>query len=287
MSSPRPNALSTGADTATTVGTMHGARGGDESTAKLVGGLAGAGVAGLLAWFHVGPFRWICELEAAALGGRYHPALAFLLTTLLFALPLSLVLHSLWGDGAGAWSRWFSAWARIHPRNFQLSFLGIFGSLAGLFMLVRSFSYGSHVETTLAEIEANGPPSCDVTLRDFALDLDWSVEEGPSRIYVPLFTEADRPTRVLLEGSPPQIERAASAGEVDGLLRAADLPNDVRLAYEDRGRLADEYWVLHAEETPSDDRDFGTFGLLGGLAVLAAAGFFYFARARHTLSGLL
>lgn len=146
--------------------TMYGAQEGGESTARLVGGLGGAAIAGLLAWFHVGPFRWICELEAALLGGRYHPALAFVVTTLLFSLPLSFVLQSLWGDGAGPWSRWFSAWARLHPRNLQLSFLGILGTLVGLFLFVRSFSYGAHMETTLAQIEANGPPSSNLTLRE-------------------------------------------------------------------------------------------------------------------------
>lgn len=121
-------------------------------------------------------------------------------------------------------------------------------------------------------------------VHDFVPDVEGAIHVATDRTFVPLLPPGDEgPPAFFAKLTSIELARLDETTTFEGVLSEDALPNDVRIAYEDWGYIADRHWVLDVGETPESQRRLG-LGVLGVGAVLALLAMGYWAtRIRGTL----
>ena len=249
-------------------------------TAGLVAGFGAAAISFVTAYFHLHPYRFFAELQADVLGGRYYPALTFLIVLILFGVPLRVLAGLALGNHQSQGGMRFAAYAGRYRRHFQLSLAATMAILVGAFMWIRSLSYGPLTEVTLAQLEDQSSSARFVRISGYEFDEEWGVEDG-ARVYLPLRSPRPGGVFVVAELSERELSVLTPGTPLGGLLREDGMPNEVRVYYEDAELLAPGALTLELNETPLDHQYFGLGLLILGLFGAAGAGFYYFSVVRH------
>lgn len=249
-------------------------------TAGLVAGFGAAAIGLVTAYFHLQPYRFFADVQAEAMGGRYYPALAFLLVVILFGVPLRLLAGLALGSRESPRALVFAAYTGRYPRHFQLSGVAAIGVMVGAFMWIRSLSYGPLTEVTLSELEDQSSSARFVRISGYEFDEEWTVDYE-ARTYLPLRSPRSGRVFVVAELSAQELSVLTPGTPLGGLLREDGMPNEVRVVYEDSELLAPGALTLELNETPLDDQYFGLGLLILSLFGAAGAGFYYYSVVRH------
>jgi hypothetical protein len=249
--------------------------------------IAGAALAitAVSAWFYVGPYAWLAELQLAVLGAYSAEATFLVVWIALMAPPIVLA------------GRWFAKQPRApidHAKEQdriarEEELVGRFQqpvtiTTIGIGLLVFAAVIGSGgrgagepIPFSVADLERGAEPSSlYVDLSGGTALTDNVVEAELSSYYVPLTSAGRVPVTVFVRTLDPD-----AAASYRGVLERDALPGHVRTEFERAGLVGDHHWMLREGHDPARDQTASAWLAAAGLALTVGGAAFIALRTRR------